>query len=54
MILGKISATGDIINLVEDIRNICTNFKEVSIICRARESNREVDRVVKSVHKHLM
>lgn len=28
---GKISVPQDIVNLVKDIRNICPNFKEVSI-----------------------
>lgn len=35
-IFGNISVPRDIVNLVEDIRNICPNLKEVSIVYSVR------------------
>lgn len=48
------SVTSDIINHVEDIRNTCNNFQEISIVYCSREYNIEVDKLINSVHKQLM
>lgn len=50
---GKIYVPWDII-FVEVIGNICSIFKEVSIGYFARECDKWVDKVTKSVHKQLM
>lgn len=47
---GKILVLHDIINLVEDIRNICHNFKEVTITYCATVCNSEADGVAKMSH----
>lgn len=52
MLYVEISAQRDIVNLVEDFRNIFfLTFKDVSIVYCIRECNSEALRVTKSAHK---
>lgn len=46
--------SGDIINFVEDIKNICPMLKEVSIGYSTRECNGEIGRVVKTAHNYRL
>lgn len=43
-----------IVNLLEDVINICTFLKEININYYAKECKRQTNKMTKSTHKQLM